>query len=383
MASPWSTPADSPKPSTPQPDRSASSPPSRRLADYGVTRLEAEPQEGPTEYKLHLLLRPRRTYSSSSTGKVISGSHHYEQPLRNQPMSDEPAPFHKSSKQSRQTRLQSLTTQLLWRLQQSSPYHASSSSELIPPRLPEAEPSLNARSKPTKLPAGLEESRGALYEIGVSDDGTLVGLTKDEMDESLKNLRAMASSLGCNVEVVRIVVVGDCEWYENGKTNKRLSDEHEPRGRKILGNSSEAARSLRRQDKLWVAEALITPDLSSRAPITPILAGAKIDEEYRDDQVADTSESPIEAQTPGEATTEQLRITLTGPTTSGKSSLLGTLSTATLDNGRGKSRLSLLKHRHEIASGVTSSVAQELIGYKNNEVSMLQTECDCLYMVLF
>jgi GTPase len=64
----------------------------------------------------------------------------------------------------------------------------------------------------------------------------------------------------------------------------------------------------------------------------------------------------------------QLRITLTGPTTSGKSSLLGTLSTATLDNGRGKSRLSLLKHRHEIVSGVTSSVAQELIGYKDDRV---------------
>jgi len=48
--------------------------------------------------------------------------------------------------------------------------------------------------------------------------------------------------------------------------------------------------------------------------------------------------------------------------------LLGTLSTATLDNGRGKSRLSLLKHRHEIASGVTSSVAQELLGYHGENV---------------
>ncbi|KAL1601794.1 hypothetical protein SLS60_006709 [Paraconiothyrium brasiliense] len=48
---------------------------------------------------------------------------------------------------------------------------------------------------------------------------------------------------------------------------------------------------------------------------------------------------------------------------SGKSSLLGTLSTGTLDNGRGKSRLSLLKHRHEIESGLTSSITQELIGY--------------------
>ena len=63
--------------------------------------------------------------------------------------------------------------------------------------------------------------------------------------------------------------------------------------------------------------------------------------------------------------TEQIRVSLTGATGSGKSSLLGSLSTSTLDNGRGKSRLSLLKHRHEIASGITSSVTQELIGYRD------------------
>lgn len=66
--------------------------------------------------------------------------------------------------------------------------------------------------------------------------------------------------------------------------------------------------------------------------------------------------------------TEQLRISLTGNTTSGKSSLLGTLSNSTLDNGRGRSRLSLLKHRHEIASGVTSSIVQELIGYHRSGI---------------
>jgi GTP-binding protein EngB required for normal cell division len=61
--------------------------------------------------------------------------------------------------------------------------------------------------------------------------------------------------------------------------------------------------------------------------------------------------------------TEQIRISIAGPSTAGKSSLLGTLTSSSLDNGRGKSRLSLLKHRHEISSGITSSVAQELIGY--------------------
>jgi len=43
------------------------------------------------------------------------------------------------------------------------------------------------------------------------------------------------------------------------------------------------------------------------------------------------------------------------------------LLASTLDNGRGKSRLNLLKHRHERASGVTSSVAHELLGYQDRE----------------
>src|SRR2546421_6699847 len=54
--------------------------------NFQVTRLEAEPQDGPTEYKLHLLLRPRRNYSSSSTGHVVSGSQqHKQQPANQQP----------------------------------------------------------------------------------------------------------------------------------------------------------------------------------------------------------------------------------------------------------------------------------------------------------
>jgi len=78
------------------------------------------------------------------------------------------------------------------------------------------------------------------------------------------------------------------------------------------------------------------------------------------------AETPV--ATNGTLATQQLRVTLTGPTTSGKSTLLGTLSTGTLDNGQGSSRLNLLKHRHELATGVTSSVAQELVGYRDNNI---------------
>ncbi|OBT53615.1 hypothetical protein VE04_06615 [Pseudogymnoascus sp. 24MN13] len=329
------------------------------LSDYNVTKLEPEPQTGPAEYKLHLLLRPRRKYTSFSTGT------HTAAPPQSKVATSESATA--PTNQSRQHRLTQLTTQLLWRLQQSSPYHASSSStsELIMPQLPEAMASLNMQTRPGKLLAGLESSRGALYEIGVSDSGVLVGLAKDEMDESLTNLRAMAASLGCFVEVTRMVVVGECEW----STAEAPTDEPLD----ISGPSRDHSEDKLRKEKLWVAEALVTPDLSlvskdaGRAPHngSPISSATASGAGLSKDAELNISRG---------SSTEQLRITLTGPTTSGKSSLLGTLSTGTLDNGRGKSRLSLLKHRHELASGITSSVAQELVGYRTSSSPAIAAE---------
>ncbi|KAF7945199.1 hypothetical protein EAE96_009978 [Botrytis aclada] len=367
VESPWLlTPTNSPKPPSPQPYPKSlnSSPGSTHISDYGVTKLEAEPQEGPTEYKLHLLLRPRRTYSTSSTGSIISGSQQHKQ----QPLNQEKAsPILAPSNQSKQKRLEQLTTQLLWRLQQSSPYHASSTSDLVLPKLPGSATSLDAPSRPGKLLAGLEESRGALYEIGVSDDGTFVGLTSDELDESLTNLRAMAASLGCNVEIVRKVVVGECEWQETDEPAKSQISQRLKKQKPWLVHEDQAiSTNFRHREKLWVAEALITPDLSSkRAQSISYDEAPAIRQRTPQPTINEVTEAPTLQH---EDTTEQLRITLTGPTTSGKSSLLGTLSTTTLDNGRGKSRLSLLKHRHEIATGITSSVAQELIGYKDSQV---------------
>ncbi|KAJ5383866.1 hypothetical protein N7517_001777 [Penicillium concentricum] len=314
------------------------------LSNYGISKLEPEPQEGPTEYKVHLLLRPRRPYLSMSTGHVIAGSYHHHYRVMSTTsisvspgLEPTPRPMQAKSSQSRHQRLQGLTTQLLWRLQQSSPFHSSTTSNLVMPVLPEAALELGVPSKPARLLPGLEESQGALYEIGVGDDGTFVGLTQDELDESMTNLQAMAASLGCKVEILRRVVVGKCEWTEN-----------------LPSATTDQTRN--NTESLWVAEALVSPDLDfyNISPIKPkndteTAAHPKLGNKSVLDQ--DYSH------------TEQIRISLAGPSTAGKSSLLGTLTSSTLDNGRGKSRLSLLKHRHEISSGITSSVAQELIGY--------------------
>jgi len=217
----------------------------------------------------------------------------------------------------------------------------------------------------------LEESRGALYEIGVADDGTFVGLTKDEMDESLANLRAMAASLGCNVKVLRMVKVGDCEFHASSTVIERLDASSGHILDDLTQQSNQPVASVKpsqpasHREHLWVAEALVTPDLSSKESLAS--QNASLDG-LPSTPGKSRNYSQSDAMIATRAAASQLRITLTGPTTSGKSSLLGTLSTATLDNGRGKSRLSLLKHRHEIASGVTSSVAQELIGYNADRV---------------
>ncbi|KAI9893008.1 MAG: hypothetical protein M1814_000892 [Vezdaea aestivalis] len=311
--------------------------------DFATQKLEAEPQEGPTEYKLHLLLRPRRIITQSSTSQKTTGPQlsaasaaAFSSALEDGAGFSMPMSGSAPSQQSRQLRLQSLTTQLFWRLQQSSPFHSSSATrvDLVLPQLPEATAVLSAPARPHRLLPGLEESRGALYEIGVADDGTLVGLIRDEMEESLNNLRAMAASLGCDVQVLRMYVVGDCEWQEPVRAAK--------------GYATEA-----RTDSLWVAEAFVKPTLESNAGFH--LLGPE-----KESAAAVSIQGDIR---PLQSHSEQLRVSLLGATTSGKSSLLGTLSTSVLDDRRGRSRLNLLKHRHELASGVTSSIANELIGY--------------------
>lgn len=329
VSSPWST----PRASTPAP----------------ITKLEAEPQEGPTEYKLHLLLRKRRDYRSASTPLHVPGSYRSvsASPKPKEillPASERSLPLQARPSHTRQQRLEQLTTQLLWRLQQSCPHHSTSASKQVTPAFPQVGALSDDVEIGTLVP-GLEESQGALYEIGVADDGTFVGLVEDEMNESLQNLRAMSGSLGCVVNVLRKVCVGTCEFLED---------------------AGEVGAEILRTEKLWVVEAYVKPHIAA--------SNASRDQEAL---IGALSEAPnlsdnTHSQDHTAESTSYLKISLTGATMSGKSTLLGNLTTATLDNGRGKSRLNLLRHRHEIVSGMTSSVTQELLGYTEESAGTVQ-----------
>ena len=59
----------------------------------------------------------------------------------------------------------------------------------------------------------------------------------------------------------------------------------------------------------------------------------------------------------------ETRIAVVGNVDAGKSTMLGVLVKGGLDDGRGKARVNLFRHKHEIESGRTSSVGMEIMGF--------------------
>eukprot|EP01132_Coremiostelium_polycephalum_P001186 gene1186-1499_t len=125
----------------------------------------------------------------------------------------------------------------------------------------------------------------AIYELGVEDDGTLTGLSEEDLNASLETLKTMASRLNADLTVIR---ERDC-----------------PKGKAL--------------------EVLIRRFASD-----------------------DFSE---------------IRIGVVGNVDSGKSTLLGVLTRGTLDNGRGLARTAIFNHPHEVTTGRTSSISQEIVGF--------------------
>lgn len=60
------------------------------------------------------------------------------------------------------------------------------------------------------------------------------------------------------------------------------------------------------------------------------------------------------------------RVAVVGNVDAGKSTLLGVLTHGDLDNGRGLARQKLFRHKHEIETGRTSSVGNEILGFDSS-----------------
>ncbi len=64
-----------------------------------------------------------------------------------------------------------------------------------------------------------------------------------------------------------------------------------------------------------------------------------------------------------------------GNVESGKSTLVSVLTHGELDNGNGRARLNLFRHPHEIQTGRTSSINNEIMGFDN--MGLVQNFSNC------
>ncbi|KAG0020331.1 GTP binding protein [Podila clonocystis] len=194
----------------------------------------------------------------------------------------------------------------------------------------------------------LSEGHGsAIYEIGVADDGSFVGLSPEDMDVSLKTLHRMAEFLKADVTILRKVSVESTQHFQRDQDGEGVPQDGSltPLSRRVFTNSG----SPRTEPEYLVVEAKVTSRLADEHHFL------------------------------------EIRVALVGGPDAGKSTLLGRLAHGIADNGRGKARLNLLRHRHEISSGRTSSISHEIMGftakgetvnYNTTNISSWQEVCE-------
>ncbi|KAK3921921.1 GTP-binding protein 2 [Frankliniella fusca] len=159
----------------------------------------------------------------------------------------------------------------------------------------------------TQLKWRLREGQGeAIYEIGVEDNGVLAGLSSSEMTDSLQTLKQMALSLGATTTILRE------RWLDDSDSDGSNSNDS------LNGNTT--------NDQRKVVEVLVR----------------KIPDDQHNIEV---------------------RVAVMGSADAGKSTLLGVLTQGQLDNGRGRARLNMFRHVHEVRSGRTSSISHEILGF--------------------
>lgn len=86
------------------------------------------------------------------------------------------------------------------------------------------------------------------------------------------------------------------------------------------------------------------------------------------ERVLDNKRSVAEVlvrKVPDDQNNIEIRVAVLGNADAGKSTLLGVLTQGNLDNGRGRARLNMFRHLHEIQSGRTSSISHEILGFNS------------------
>ncbi|KAF6222292.1 hypothetical protein HO133_001378 [Letharia lupina] len=145
----------------------------------------------------------------------------------------------------------------------------------------------------------LEGNGETLFDLGQEDNGESMSFSKEQWDVALDRIRRAAKLLHAECRILMTRNVGGLEEVET------VNEKHQSAMGKIMIR-----------------------------------------------QEPETPEDVIET-----------RIAVVGNVDAGKSTMLGVLVKGGLDDGRGKARVNLFRHKHEIESGRTSSVGMEIMGF--------------------
>merc|ERR1712137_661972 len=104
-----------------------------------------------------------------------------------------------------------------------------------------------------------------------------------------------------------------------------------------------------------LADSTSTADMQLKlTPKVPTTAANKTTTEDNKNSLSETLSS------------RNIRVAVVGNVDAGKSTLIGTLTTSALDDGRGRSRTCIMKHKHEIESGRTSTATTHFLGFRED-----------------
>ncbi|KAI8800164.1 P-loop containing nucleoside triphosphate hydrolase protein [Cladochytrium replicatum] len=202
------------------------------------------------------------------------------------------------------------------------PTHASTKNKYVDPSPDEFENLV--RTIRDRLVDGQGE---ALFEIGVEEDGSSMDMTPEEFENAEKVLTRAAAALSADSTIL----------------HKRTTL-HLPTTSSAVSEEDLSATSADGPPSSPTSSQALPPPPAQTSPFEygHVLVRRK------NTKVEDILE---------------LRVAVTGNVDAGKSTLLGVLTKDVLDDGRGKARVNLFRHKHEIESGRTSSVGMEILGF--------------------
>ncbi|RUS34255.1 hypothetical protein BC938DRAFT_481601 [Jimgerdemannia flammicorona] len=157
-----------------------------------------------------------------------------------------------------------------------------------------------------------------MFEIGIEDDGTPMNLELEEFQVALLTLEKVLKELGADYAIMD-------ERDTTGSTSSTFA----------IPGMDETAEEVPKPVEDTITLGIVTPSSGKVAHLMIRKKPLSVDELL------------------------EIRVAVVGNV----STLLGVLTKGVLDDGRGKARVNLFRHKHEVQSGRTSSVCMEILGF--------------------